>query len=82
MPNVPNWAMNMIKAIGEIKVDVAETKVKVEALDEKVNTLAAAPPQKNGPLGLGINKKWLSLGLGIGAGLLGVGTGLVKLLGS
>ena len=68
MPNVPQWAIQLIKDVATIGADVAEIKTKAHS-------------HRNGSLNGIINKKWLSLGIGIGVGLLGIGTGIVTLLG-
>ena len=72
MPNVPAWAVAMIADVAALKSNVLTIKEDVAEIKVK------AHDHKNGSVGLSINKKWLSLGLGIGAGLLGVS---VKLFG-
>lgn len=73
MPNVPNWAIDMISDVASTKTDVKAIKADVAEMKPKMHT------HSNG-LGGFINKRWFSLGLGIGLGLLGIGTGLVTLL--
>ncbi|KKL77777.1 hypothetical protein LCGC14_2031460, partial [marine sediment metagenome] len=62
MPNVPNWAIELISDVAATKADVASIKADVAAIKTKAHN------KKDGFDCLGLNKRWLSLGIGIGVG--------------
>ena len=75
---IPTWALPLFTDVSSIKTDVATIKTDIIAVNHQMEAhLKRHQDDHNGEV-----RRLLIFGAGIGTGLAGVGTGLLKMLGT